>query len=389
MCRDNRCTYLPTEIVLLVAQFLWLWDTEGVSDGWVYRRQRAFYSFCLVSRQWYSVGIGFLYQYPFFHAGNSFANFAHTLCPPGSARKTKVDLGSLVKTLNMGGLVHHSTNSLTARLLGQTKKNLKKFVGPRVSFAVNCLPSLSKCQNLQVLDLSLVSDTSIPFQRLKKAICKLPKLKSLRLPLSIPITHTDNVDQWPLPLESMTIGGRLDEAVMRAFEWPPSITRLTIRKCPNLTSDVLESILQNEQLRVAVRYLNIDNSNEEMCVDGASMVLYALPNLFHLSIPGDLTLELLLLPTPGETSRLPIRELNLLDPCYDDMSIDLADEMLRALSRNLSNVWAIGLCEKYFRMVEEKENLIDNALLETIEKCSDEDLVYLDDWGLCPLGSWA
>lgn len=386
MCRDNRGIYLPTEILLLVAQFLWLWNTEGVSHGWVYRRQKAFYSFCLVSRQWYSAGIGFLYQYPFFHAGNSFAKFASTLCPPGSARKRKVDLGSLVKTLNMGGLVHHSTNSLTARLLGQTKKSLETFVAPRVSFALNCLPALSKCQNLQVLDLSLVSDTSIPFQRLKKAICKLPKLRALKLPLSMSITHTNNDDQWPLLLGSMTIGGRLDEAVMRAFEWPPSMTKLTIRKCPNLTSDVLESVLQNEQLRVALRFLNIDISNEDMCVDGVSNVLYTLPNLFHLSIPVDLTLDLLILPTPDETSRLPIRELNLSDGFFDDTPIDLAGEILRALSRNLSNVWAIGVCEKYFHMVEEKGELIENALLKTIDKCSDEDLEYLDDWGLFLLG---
>jgi hypothetical protein len=46
-----------------------------------------------------------------------------------------VDLGSLVQVLDLTGLVHHSSNSLTARLLGRVKKSLKIFAAPRVSFS--------------------------------------------------------------------------------------------------------------------------------------------------------------------------------------------------------------------------------------------------------------
>lgn len=294
-----------------------------------------------------------------------------------------MDLGSMVKTLHMGRLVHHSTNSLTARLLGQTKKNLEIFVAPRVSFAVNCLPALSKCQNLRVLNLSLVSGTSIPFPRLKKAICNLSKLKVLQLPFSMPVTHTDSVDQWPPQLESMTIGGNLDPAVMRSFEWPPSITDLKIRKCTDLNTNVLESVLQNDQLREALRTLDLDNSNEEMCIDQASDVLYTLPNLCNLKIPIDLTEDLLILPAPDGFPRLPIRVLELSYPKYEaDLPFDLGDEMFLALSRNLADLWAFGIREECFDMIEAKAKMIEKALWEHIDKSDDEDLDFLDDFGL-------
>lgn len=382
MCRDKGNVYLPTEIILLVAQFLWHPDNDGSPSDVLVARQKAFYSFCLVSRQWYSVGIGFLYQAPFFHAGDSFTKFANTLCPPRGTRKAKIDLGSLVKILHMGGLVHHSTNSLTSRLLGQTKRSLEAFVAPRVSFAVNCLPALSKCQNIHDLDLSLVSSTSIPFPRLKKAICNLARLWSLQLPLSLSVTHTDSVDQWPSRLQRMTIGGSLDPTVMRTFEWPPSIRDLTIRKCTDLSTNVLESMLQNEQLRVRLRVLNLDNSNGEMG-DEASDVLYTLPRLFHLKIPVDLTDELLILPAPDGLTRLPIRILELSNPYFEDpLRFDLGVQLSIALSRNLSNVWALGFSEKSIRMISGNGKSIEKAVWKNIDKGDDKELEYLDDLGL-------
>lgn len=383
MRRDNGSIHLPTEILLLVAQFLWIWEIDEAPDDWVFLRQRAFHSFCLVSRQWYSVGIGFLYQSPFFPAGNSFTKFANTLCPPRGARKTKTDLGPLVKTLNMGGLVHHSTNSLTARLLSQTKKNLLVFVAPRVSFAVNCLPALSKCQDLRVLNLSLVSGTSIPFPRLKKAIRNLSKLSVLHLPLSMSVTHTDSVDQWPPELGLMTIGGSLDPKVTRTFEWPPSITHLNIRKCTDLSMNALESVLQNEQLRVCLRTLVLENSNEGMGTGQVSDVLYTLPSLFRLRIPADLTRDLLVLPAPDGGLRLPIRVLELSRPYFEaDLGFNLGDEISSALSRNLSAVCALGVGEDCLHLIEQKGKSIERAVWKNIDKSDDEDLEYLDDIGL-------
>lgn len=123
--------HLPTEILVQIASLIL---EEGVEDD-VLGFQSTLHSFCLVSRQWYSAGIEFLYRHPQLARGNSFSLFTNTVCPPIRSRERKVDLGSLVQDLDLSGLVHHSSNSLTARLLGRVKKNLKRFTAPRVSFS--------------------------------------------------------------------------------------------------------------------------------------------------------------------------------------------------------------------------------------------------------------
>lgn len=130
----SASVYLPAEVVVNIVEFVFGEDTTFLPDQ--KEKQRDLRSCCLVSRQWYSASIGFLYHRPCFLKGNSFVQFTNTVCPPvGTRRKRNVDLGSLVHCLDLGGLVHHSSNSLTARLLGRVKKNLEYFVAPRVSFA--------------------------------------------------------------------------------------------------------------------------------------------------------------------------------------------------------------------------------------------------------------
>jgi hypothetical protein len=128
---SHRYVHLPTEVLIHIAKF--------ILDDWskmeIPSSQDRLRRFCSVSRQWYSAGIEYLYYRPLLHRGNSFSLFTNTVCPPIRSRQRKVDLGSLVHALNLGPLVHHSSNSLTARLLGRVKKNLEIFVAPRVSFA--------------------------------------------------------------------------------------------------------------------------------------------------------------------------------------------------------------------------------------------------------------
>ncbi|OQD77769.1 hypothetical protein PENDEC_c002G01421 [Penicillium decumbens] len=386
MYSPSHSVFLPTEVVFLVAEFLDQIDEDESSQA-LLARQRAFYSFCLVSRQWYSVGISFLYQAPFFPAGNGFIKFAHTLCPPRGVKR-KADLGSLVKTLSLESLVHHSTNSLTARLLGRVKENLRFFIAPRVSFSVNCLPALSKCHNLLVLNLSIISGQAIPFPRLKKTISSLPKLKKLELPPSMFLTHTDeSAGQWPPELRSMKIGGTLDPSVMSTFEWPPSIAELSIRKCTNLNAVVLYSVLENEQLRERLQSLDLDNTNEKMFTDQASDGLYWLPNLIYLRIPVDVTKDLLLLPPPEGLPSLPLRALELTRPYFDGESLEfnLPDELLKAFNQNMANLWALGISEKCLHMVKEREEELDEEIWKHIDEGDDDDLEKLEDLGLYTL----
>ena len=57
----------------------------------------------------------------------------------------------------MGQLVHDSSKSLTARIIGRLKGSLIEFRAPQASFSVNSLAALSKAVNLVRLDLSLMS----------------------------------------------------------------------------------------------------------------------------------------------------------------------------------------------------------------------------------------
>lgn len=123
-----RQIYLPTEIIVQIVYFI-ATTTGGT------RRQSTLHACCLISRQWYSVAVAFLYERPQLHVGLSFKRFTDTVCPPIRARKSKLNLGSLVRYLDLSLLVHHSTNSLTARLLGRVKENLEVFIAPKVSFS--------------------------------------------------------------------------------------------------------------------------------------------------------------------------------------------------------------------------------------------------------------
>ncbi|KAJ5684290.1 uncharacterized protein N7477_000635 [Penicillium maclennaniae] len=366
MSSPSHSVFFPTEIVFLVAEFLDHIDEDDSSQDSLSTRQRAFYNFCLVSAQWYSVGVSFLYQRPYFPGGNGFTKFAHTLCPPRGVKR-KANFGSMVKVLSLASLVHHSMNSLTARLLGQMKENLEVFIAPRVSFSVNSLPALSKCQNLLELNLSLVSGHVIPFHRLKKAISSLPKLRKLELPASMSLTHTDkSAGSWPPKLRSLKIGGTLDP------------------RCTNLTAVVLYSVLENEQLRERLESLDLDNTNEEMCSDQASDSLYWLPKLIYLKIPVDVTKDLLLLPPPEGLPSLPLRALELTRPYFaeEPLGFDLPNEMLKAFKQNLPNLWAFGISEKCVHLVKEREEELDDEIWNHIDEADDDELEKLEDLGL-------
>ena len=116
--------FLPTEIIIRIVTFV-------AADG----SQLCLHACCLVSRQWYSASVALLYAEPDFQ--HAFEKFTATVCPPIATSRSKTDpgLGSLVRILDMSPLVYHSTNSVTARLLGRVKENLEVFIAPMISFS--------------------------------------------------------------------------------------------------------------------------------------------------------------------------------------------------------------------------------------------------------------
>lgn len=163
----------------------------------------------LISKSWYSASIAYLYEDPMI-TGKNYDSFVRAICPSVNAHIRRNGLAELVRRLDMSGLVHNGSKSLTARLLGRVKTRLEEFVAPQASFAyvlhlsevlnaqnlftvlifcrVNCLAALSKCSNLRLLDLSLVSE-SISMADLLRSTSLLSKLESLHLRTHLPRSY--------------------------------------------------------------------------------------------------------------------------------------------------------------------------------------------------------
>ena len=113
--------HLPTEILTHLLSFIPPNDFSLLT------------SCCLTSRLFYSASIAKLYERPLI-SGRNFDQFTATICPPLKARTRKHNLGDFVKHLDLSALVHESSPSTTARLLGRVKKGLVSFVAPAASF---------------------------------------------------------------------------------------------------------------------------------------------------------------------------------------------------------------------------------------------------------------
>lgn len=95
--------------------------------------QATLHACTLLSRAWYSATITRLYENPRI-TGPNYASFAKSVCPSINAHIVRNGLAELIKTLDLGALIHHGSKSLTARLLGRVKGNLEEFVAPQASF---------------------------------------------------------------------------------------------------------------------------------------------------------------------------------------------------------------------------------------------------------------
>lgn len=246
-------SYLPDELILDILSYIPHGGRHSQSTLW---------AFCLVAKQWYDCGIKRLYEQPYLY-GRNYDLFVKTICPSVNLHVKKSDLAGHVRILDLRKIVHQSSKSMTARLLGRTKTSLEAFVAPQASFAVNCLAALSKCQQLQTLDLSLISE-AISIAELARALQRLPRLKVLYFPRSS--NDSRNVSgsiSWP-PLEELHLSGPLDRAFIDHLagdgpgqgSLPSTLTNLTIEHCTRLPLLSIQELLisagpQLERLRVS------------------------------------------------------------------------------------------------------------------------------------------
>ncbi|KAK0112445.1 hypothetical protein ONS96_001684 [Cadophora gregata f. sp. sojae] len=164
--------HLPSEIISLILAHIPRTQTS----------QPTLWAFTLVSRSFYACTIATLYHRPYI-TPNNFSLFVRTICPSKNAHIIPTPLSPLVQRLDMGALVHNSSKSLTARLLGRLKGNIQQFVAPQASFAINSFAALGKCREMRLLDLSLIS-ASISNKLLFQTLSHLPNLHTLFFPRS-------------------------------------------------------------------------------------------------------------------------------------------------------------------------------------------------------------
>lgn len=308
--RPTEPAYLPDEILLDILTYV-----AHSSEA-----QKSLHTCCLLSRQWHSVALPLLYEYPRIY-GKNYDPFVRTICPSINLHVRKSPLAGLVKVLDLGMLVHHSTKSVTARLLGRTKDSLQGFVAPQASFAINCYPALSKCSKLRSLDLSLVSE-STPLQNLFNTVKSLQHLERLRLPRSSGF-GANAVEPhsivWPPALRELYLSGAIDANFLYGVvDFPPSMRHLTVEHCPQAKTHAVRQLLATiSRARVPIKSLSFSHM-PRLGMSSLDPVLGLFPDLEELNVSVDYITPVLFNPDFQEW--------------YGDITPDFTNHKLRLLT---------------------------------------------------------
>ncbi|KAJ5667105.1 hypothetical protein N7507_002969 [Penicillium longicatenatum] len=392
--------YFPTEVLMLIADYVYDLATymEDASNrveleqAAELQRQNTLYNFCLVSHQWYSVGVELLYRKPSISNGNRFLKFTQSVCPPIKTKnKTKSDRGSMIQVLDLGRLVHQSSNSVTARLLSKASENMVSLTAPRVSFSLNGLAALAKCQNLHNLDLSRVGDSSLSFPQLKKAISKLTNLRKLSLPIYIPLTRTlPTTSEWPTRLLSLTIGGHIDPDLMKGFDWPPNLMELHLSNCRNVDVTLLHNILSNVAFQESLELFAVKPNckTDGLFYNEGTGVLDDLYALENLEIPANLIRSLLLMKNEIFTA-FSFKTLWLTEPEGGVYPNDqdgvvpgdspFVEDFIESLKKGpLSELWELAAPYSFLEHYGLDPDMLDEIVSSHLDDVEDAEL---DEWG--------
>ena len=332
----EACPKLPAEVILLIAEHLWMLTGQTKEKEALVARQRHLRNFSEVSKVFHWAATRWLYRCPELRSGDSLVKFESTVSRYGAK------LGSWLHVLELGNIEPGIYNKLLARLLSQTKPVI--FEAPLTPFGVEGLTALSACQNIQKLDLGRVS--GIGFLDLKQTISHLPQLKHITLPFETAIIDADiSVGDWPASIESITLGGTLDPEVMQNFQWPTHPFDLVLRNCRNLPAAsqvaTIDSIFASETIREFLVRLYISSDNGLLSKSMATGFLYSLSNLVELRIPLDMVEHFLIL--PASVAVLPIKVLELDEPGSGSMQKNFTSFLRLALDTNLRHLVSLGL----------------------------------------------
>lgn len=275
--------HLPDEIILHI--LLYASHPPGPIT------QRTLASCSLLSHQWLAIATPLLYAHPTLY-GHNYDPFVRAICPSINLHIRASPLANLVQVLDMRGLVHQGSKSMTARLLGRVKGNLEEFCAPQASFAINCLPALSKCRRLRVLDLTLVSESPALLD-LFRTTAHLNELRTLRLPRSSGFgvqskpTAFDSV-AWPPNLNSLCLSGGIDAHFLHGIvAFPQTLKELTIEHCPNAKGYAVTHLLKTAVRKLeGLEVLKIAHM-PRLSMQALDCCLRILPQLKKLSVSAD------------------------------------------------------------------------------------------------------
>lgn len=277
-------THLPPEVLALIVNYVRSYRSARAA-------QRDLWSFCLVSKDWYASTVKQLYEAPVLSSRN-FAEFARTLSPPLSSRVRRVGLEDFVQHLDMGGLAYESKKTITSRLISRTKTSLRSFTAPAVSFSTTCLAPLSKCRNLEHLDLSRdVYDFTL--SQLLRSLKPLSNLAYLSLPKDCePFRYLSQIQNpeegsWPQNLLSLHLNDSHEIPSLSGWtsfleSLPHQLTSLTLNNLADY--DIFDSTLQIEMKAHQVQALSI---RVYRCDDTYNFNLLSqpFPNISRINVP--------------------------------------------------------------------------------------------------------
>ena len=357
--------YLPDEIILHILDYA----------RQTPQAQHTLRVCTLLNRQWYDAAVPLLYESPYLYGWN-FDPFYHAICPSINLHVRKSPLSELVKVLNLSGLVHQGSKSVTARLLGRTKNNLEEFVAPQASFAINCFPALSKCRKLRKLDLSLVSE--VPgLQILFRTVTGLDKLRELRLPRSSGFGTKAEPSEivWPSMLERLFLSGGIDNNFLYGVvQLPRTLQEMTIEHCPQAKRQPMRYFLENLSSKdVSLTYLKISHM-PRMNDSALDYILAFFPGLTTLSVSVDyITPDLFDKDynnlVPGQVKLRMLELTNSGNPGIED-KITPTDIMIAMEEGNLSHLRQVRVAKSlgwHHQLKMAETNTLDDQL------CSAED----------------
>ncbi|KAK5800222.1 hypothetical protein VI817_002434 [Penicillium citrinum] len=213
--------------------------------------------------------------------------------------------------------------------------------------------------------------SSMSFPKLKKAVSGISSLEYLSLPTSMELTHTDETVQWPSSLTEMEIGGRIDEALMWSFCWPPRLETLTIDHCILAEGfDTIGTVLSNKQLRQGLRRLIIGQNNESIWDSERQSLggyyLLIMENLFYMKIPAHIAAYLFgfvgVYPRPISG----VRAMEITSARHGQ-DLDLMDdrfpyEISEGLQSHFVNIWSLVVSPSVGGLLKERQHDIDDEI---------------------------